>query len=242
VFLVEELSAHRHPTLAAPERAATLAAVTGEPTVIVFTGGDAVPEAVADVLDPSAFVIAADSGLDHARALGRRVDVVIGDLDSVSDVGLASAEAAGVAVERHDRDKDETDLELALDAAMAHGAGRIVVVGGHGGRLDHFLANALLLAAPAYASAVVDALMGPSRVHVVHRRRSLLATPGETCTLLPVHGEVGGVTTEGLRWSLHDEALRAGTSRGVSNIVEEPSITVSVRAGTLLVVFPGALP
>src|SRR5829696_5858200 len=131
--------------------------------VVVFAGGDAVPPEVADHLPRDAYVIAADSGLDHARALGWPVDLVVGDLDSVSVAALTDARATGVAVEEHAAEKDETDLELALDAAVRWGATHVTVVGGHGGRLDHLLANILLLAAPAYASVVVDACTGPPR-------------------------------------------------------------------------------
>jgi thiamine pyrophosphokinase len=218
--------------------------VTGARTVVVFTGGEAPPSAVLEILDSldeDAFVVAADSGLDHARGLGRRVDLVVGDMDSVSEAALVDAETAGVPLDRHDPDKDQTDLALALDTAVARGARRIVVVGGHGGRLDHLLANALLLAAPEYAAAIVDAYMGSARVHVVRGERRLPATPGESCTLLPVHGGAEGVWTHGLRWTLRDEPLEAGTSRGVSNVAEDGSVVVSVGAGALLVVFPGTV-
>src|SRR5829696_3144249 len=186
--------------------------------VVVFAGGDAVPPEVADHLPRDAYVIAADSGLDHARALGWPVDLVVGDLDSVSVAALTDARATGVAVEEHAAEKDETDLELALDAATRWGATHVTVVGGHGGRLDHLLANILLLAAPAYASVVVDAYPGLARIHVVHSSRLVPARAGELCTLLAMHGPAEGVRTEGLRWALRDEVLQAGTSRGVSNV------------------------
>lgn len=215
--------------------------MAGDRVVLVFAGGDAIPLAITDLLEPDAFVIAADSGLDQAGALGWKVDLVVGDLDSVSAVALEEARDAGVAIEQHPAAKDETDLELALDAALDQGATRIVVVGGHGGRLDHLLANALLMASPAYAAAQMDGYGGTARVHVVHDDRSLHATPGETCTLLPVHGAAEGVRTEGLRWSLAGETLDPGTSRGVSNIVEASTIRIRVDQGVVLAVFPGDL-
>ena len=54
-----------------------------------------------------------------ARVLGLTVDLLVGDLDSVSATGLAAAEAAGTAVERHPPAKDATDTELAIAAALA---------------------------------------------------------------------------------------------------------------------------
>src|SRR4051794_10898103 len=113
--------------------------------VIVVAGGDPVPPSVRSRLPDAALVIAADSGADHAASLGLSVDLVVGDLDSVSPAGLAAARDGGARVDEHPAEKDATDLELALDAAVSAGATEIVVVGGHGGRLDHLLANCMLL-------------------------------------------------------------------------------------------------
>ena len=90
-------------------------------------------------------VVAADGGLLRARALGLDVDVVVGDLDSVTPEALAAAEAAGARVVRHPPAKDATDLELALDEAAALGASRVLVVASAEGRLDHLLGLLLLL-------------------------------------------------------------------------------------------------
>ncbi len=190
-------------------------------------------------MPPGALVIAADSGLDHAVALGVHVDVAVGDFDSVDPRTLRRAVDAGVEVTRHPTAKDATDLELALDRALAAGAGRVVVVGGHGGRFDHLLANALLLAAPRYASMVMEAHVGAARLHVVRAQLRVVGTPGELVSLLALHGPAHGVRTSGLRFALHDETLLPGSSRGVSNLLVAEQATVRVRAGVLLVVLPG---
>jgi thiamine pyrophosphokinase len=207
---------------------------------LVFAGGDPLPERVAERLPDAAFVIAADSGLRRARQLGRRVDLVIGDLDSVDPDDLSAAVADGAAVERHAAAKDATDLELAFDAAAARGADRIVAVGGHGGRLDHFLANALLFASPRFRDIDVEAWIGNAHVQVVRDRAEIRGVPGSYCTLLAVGGAAEGVTTTGLAYPLDDEALMPGSTRGVSNELCMPVATVSVRDGTLLVIQPHA--
>ena len=134
----------------------------GNDTVVVVAGGGVVDERSlrGQTLLGAAAVIAADGGVDLAHALGLHVDVVVGDLDSASPAGLARAEAAGARIVRHPAEKDATDLELALDEAVALDPRRIVVVGGAGGRLDHLLGGLLLLAAEQYADFEVDALLG----------------------------------------------------------------------------------
>ena len=131
-------------------------------TIIVVTAGPADPRVLAALPD-DAQVVAADGGVDTALELGLAVTVAVGDFDSVTASGLATVEAAGSRVDRYPEAKDATDLELALDTALALGADRIVVVGDSGGRLDHLLAGLLLLGHERYARIEIDALLGPAR-------------------------------------------------------------------------------
>ena len=209
--------------------------------VVVVVGGDAPDGSAAVDLPPDATVIAADSGVDHAHRLGLHVDVAVGDFDSVSPAGLARAEREGARVERHPAEKDRTDLEIALDAALTLAPTDVLVIGGDGGRLDHLLANVLVLTSPSYAGVRVRARLGPASVHVLRGGDEVVldGRPGDTVTLLSVHGPATGIRTAGLRYPLADEALAPGTSRGVSNVLEEPPARVALRDGVLLAVLPG---
>jgi thiamine pyrophosphokinase len=215
---------------------------TGDGDVaIVFAGGDPVPVEVAPRLAAEAFVIAADSGLAQAVALGRPVDLVVGDLDSVDLDQLAAARATGSQVEAHPPEKDETDLELALDAALARGARAVTVVGGHGGRLDHLLANLTVLASPRWAAASVDAWLGDAYAVVVRDQAVLAGEAGTLLTLVALGADARGVRTEGLRYPLDDEDLATGTSRGVSNEFVGDRARIELRSGVLLAIRPNAL-
>jgi thiamine pyrophosphokinase len=208
--------------------------------VVVVAGGPAPAHDAADTVPGDATVIAADGGLAHAWALGLEVGLVVGDLDSVSPDDVATAESKGVPVERHPREKDATDLELALDAALARRPERILVVAGEGGRLDHLLSTLLLLGAEKYAGVELDAWVGPARAHVVRGSRALDGTPGELVTLVALHGPAEGIRTEGLVYPLAGEALGPGSSRGVSNVFAAERAEISVERGVVLAVRPGA--
>lgn len=207
-------------------------------TVVVVTGGDALLPDPCPHLPPGSIVVAADSGIELAQALGLRIHRAVGDFDSVQPDALQRAVAAGATVERHPAAKDATDLELALDAACALQPRRVIVLGGHGGRLDHLLGNALVLARDAYAHLEVVAQMGPARLTVVRSAADVPGSVGETLTLLALHGPAHGVTTEGLRYPLRGEDLQPGSSRGVSNELVAPRATVRLDDGVLLVVQP----
>jgi len=205
-------------------------------TVVVIAGGEPVAGAVLEELPDGAFVIAADSGFDHATALGLAVGLVVGDLDSIQTV------PPDVPVERHPPDKDATDLELALRAAARLEPERIIVVGGQGGRLDHLLANALVLTSEDFAGIDLEWVVGTSRVHVVRDGIRLHGHPGELVSLLPLGGPARRVRTEGLRWRLAGDDLHPGTTKGISNEFVRPVATVSVEEGVLLVIQPEAVP
>ena len=206
--------------------------------VIVVAGGGPSQAAAPGPLPPRATVIAADGGVDRALALGLRVDVAIGDFDSITPEGLAAAEAAGARVERHPAAKDATDLELALDAAVALSPSRVLVVGHDGGRLDHLLAVLLLLGSDRYAGVEVDAYLGRAWTHVVRRERTLHGTIGEIVSLLPLHGPAENVTTAGLEYPLRGETLPPGSSRGVSNVFAAGTAHIAVGCGTLIALRP----
>ena len=212
-------------------------------TILVVTGGD--PIAYPEVLDGDAvydLVIAADSGLDRARALGRTPQVVVGDFDSASPEAVQWAQDAGASFERHQTKKHHTDLELALRRALSEGPDVIEVVGGSGGRPDHWLANLALLAAAAAPGRAIGAWMGSWRVDVVIAGCPFVdaARPGGLLSLVAVGGDARGVTTNGLIYPLDDEELLWGSGRGISNVFAGGPVRVEVRSGILLVIRPAS--
>ena len=201
-------------------------------TVIVLCAGPGFL-GVAD-LPVGATVIAADGGAELAWMLGLSVDLVVGDMDSISAGTLAGIER----VEQHAVEKDATDLELALVAALRFEPERVLVLGGGGGRLDHLLGGLLLLAAEAFAGVRVDAQFGAAAVHVIRGERTLRGEPGELISLLAVHGRASGVVTDGLVYPLRSETLEPGSSRGVSNVFAAPRARIALEGGVLLAVRP----
>jgi thiamine pyrophosphokinase len=206
-------------------------------TVVVASGG-LVP-GDERWLDDADLVVAADGGAASLEPLGRRPDLLVGDLDSIDPALAARLAAEGVTVERHPADKDASDTELAIERAREHGATEVVLLGAVGGtRLDHELANLLLLVDPALAGCSVRIVRGSTTVRAMHggERLSLDGQRGDVVSLLPIGGAASGVTTEGLRWELSGASLGMGRSRGLSNEVVALPASVRLEHGTLLVV------
>ena len=197
--------------------------------VIVLATGAAVVE-----IPDGAYVIAADGGADS----GMRFDLAVGDFDSIHPETLDKL----TNVEVYPPDKDATDLELAMEAALRAGATQLLVVGSDGGRLDHLFGSLVLLASDKWAGVEVDALLGDARAHVVRGSRVLAGAVGETISLFALGGPAGGVTTEGLVYPLAGETLEPGSSRGVSNLFHDTEARITVERGVVLAVRPSVVP
>lgn len=192
-----------------------------------------------------ALVVAADGGARLAEPLGLRLDAWVGDGDSLGAEAVIELDRAGVPVELLPVDKDESDAEMAVRAAVLLGAERVTILGGLGGRrLDHALANVGLLAMPELGGREAALLDDRTRVTAIDAagpddaavERSLGGRVGDLVSLLPWGGDVDGITTSGLRYPLRDEPLRLGPARGLSNVREAADARVTVRRGRLLVV------
>jgi thiamine pyrophosphokinase len=190
------------------------------------------------VLAGADVVIAADGGANWLATIGQSPHRVIGDFDSLNPDLLVQLERAGVILDRHPTDKDASDLELSLAAAVAAGADEMVILGALGGELDHLAANLLLLgsdlATGRRISLVHDRtttrlLSGPSRLEIA-------APAGSRVSLLALGGPAEGVSTRGLLWALDGDRLNAGSSRGLANVVTASPAAVVLDSGHLLVI------
>ena len=200
---------------------------------LILTGGP-LPLELGPLPDAE-MVIAADEGIDNARQLGMPVDLLVGDLDSASD----GSEAFAGSVQRHPVDKDQTDLELALAAALAAGMKSVTVVGTMAGRVDHALGNLLLLTADRWQALRIDARLDSARAWVVRDRLVVDGAPDELLSLMAIGGPATGVSTSGLAWPLDSALLESGPGLGLSNRMTGPTAKLSVQQGVLLVIAPG---
>ena len=139
--------------------------------VLIFSGGPiprSLPEFDVD------FVVAADHGADHAVENGYQVDVLVGDLDSVTQAGRNSAKK----VVQHPVDKDVTDLELALEESSKLGATQVTVVGTFQGRVDHSFNNLLVLVNEQWAHMSLSMVVDDSHVWIVHNSLEVVVPGG----------------------------------------------------------------
>lgn len=206
------------------------------PRAVIFANGILTDtKAAQSLLRSGDLIVAADGGLHNAMSVGVTPQIVIGDMDSVSPSELAGAEKAGTQILRFPKEKDETDLELAIHYVLEKQSAEIIVIGALGGRLDQMLGNlSLLTDVPSGVDIRLDD--GKEEVRLADHRIVITGKPGDVISLIPWGAAVTGIWTEGLRFPLRDEILLPNKSRGISNEMMDLKASVKFSKGKLIVV------
>jgi thiamine pyrophosphokinase len=206
--------------------------------IIIFANGDLPDlEKARALLHDDDFIIAADGGTRHALALGLMPKVIIGDLDSLP-LTFEPLTFKGEIIQ-FPADKNETDLELAIQHALTLNPEQIIILAALGGRLDQTLGNislvsdAFILCPPSFVLRLDD---GIEEVFFCREQVQLNGKSGDTVSLIPWQGEVTGVITTNLKWRLQNETLYPYKTRGISNEMTSGMASVQIRSGLLLVV------
>ena len=205
--------------------------------IIIFANGD-LPnlEKARTLLRSDDFILCADSGTRHALALGLTPNMVIGDLDSISKDERRKIDDAGVEVVEFPADKNEIDLELAIEHAVSLAPDQILILAALGGRMDQTLANIALLSNLQLATYDIKLTDGVEEIFFCRDQAKVEGRSGDIVSLIPWQGEVTGVFTENLRWHLHHETLYPEKTRGISNEMTADIATVQIRSGLLLII------
>ena len=204
---------------------------------VIFANGELKqPERLRALLRADDILIAADGGLRHLRALDRKPDLLIGDLDSVSQPDVEWLAGGAAEIRKFPAEKDFTDLELALRAARERGAESILLAAALGGRLDQTLANIALLRLPELSGMEVSLDDGLTEVRLITATLTIHGSAGDIVSLIPLGSVVDGVRTHALQYPLKAETLSPGETRGISNIMLSDRAAVEIERGELLCV------
>lgn len=204
---------------------------------VLFVGGDIQNYSdVASRLTQDDILIAADSGARHLAVLGRIPQILIGDMDSINPDTHKQFKDAGAACKIYRPEKDETDGELAVEAALATGADSVLIFGIMGDRLDHFLGVLSLLKRLLDAGVRGRMISDTQEIWLIRGEESLALPVGSLISFLPYGDRAEHVTLNGFKYPLVDYDYLQGKPIGLSNITEKTPATVAVGRGILVAV------
>ena len=201
--------------------------------IIIFANGDLPDlEKARPLLHDDDFIIAADGGTRHALALGLTPNVIVGDLDSLPSNFEPSTFNGEIVL--YPKDKNETDLELAIQHALTLNPEQVIILAALGGRLDQTLGNIALIIH--HSSFIISLDDGIEEVFFCSENSQINGNRGDIVSLIPWQGEVTGIVTTGLKWPLQKETLYPNKTRGISNEMTGDTATVQIKPGLLLIV------
>jgi thiamine pyrophosphokinase len=203
--------------------------------IIIFANGDLPDlEKACALLHDDDFIIAADGGTRHALALGLTPNIIVGDLDSLPSNFEPSTFKGEIVL--YPKDKNETDLELAIQHALTLNPEKIIILAALGGRLDQTLGNIALISDLQPSTFDLRLDDGIEEVFFCREQKQINGASGDTVSLIPWQGEVTGIITTGLKWPLRNEMLYPHKTRGISNEMISGTATVQIKSGLLLTV------
>jgi thiamine pyrophosphokinase len=205
--------------------------------IIIFANGE-LPDInkARSLLQQDDHILCADGGTRHVLALGIQPNLIIGDMDSAEKGILRKFEGEGVNLELYPRDKNETDLELAINRAIELKPKQVIIVAALGGRLDQTLANITLLTDPRLSNSDIRLDDGVEEIFFCRDQAEVHGRSGDIVSLIPWQGEVSEVQTKNLKWMLQKETLYPDKTRGISNEMTNKIAFVSIGSGLLLIV------
>jgi thiamine pyrophosphokinase len=204
--------------------------------ILIFANGNLPSLELARVLlHDDDLIIAADGGTRHVLELGLVPHFIVGDLDSLT-LDVHDPILKDTQIILFPRDKNETDLELAISHALTLDEGQIIIIAALGDRLDQTLGNISLLADTRLSIHDVRIDDGVEEALFCRDQVQVLGRSGDLVSLIPWQGEVSGVLTDGLKWPLKKETLYPHKTRGISNEMLGGEATITVHSGLLLVI------
>ena len=179
-------------------------------------------------------IIAVDGGLRSLEEVGVKPNVALGDFDSLGYV------PTGMRTVRFSKDKDKSDMELALKRAKSQRFDNVVVFGALGGRLDHTLANMGVFSKYSELGLKVTVIDDDTAVFFLTGPDIFEAPALESgvVSVFAMSDVTEGVFERGMKWDLDDVVLTNRESIGLSNELIGEAVMIGVEKGPICVIFP----
>lgn len=203
-----------------------------EPALVIANGEACSFELLGELLEWSPLVVVLDSAINQVLELGIKVDVLLGDFDRDFDVEKICQEQYPIDI-IYAPDQNKTDLEKAFDYLISRGFLAVNVVWATGRRADHTITNITSVIRFREQLKIVI-LDDYSKVFLLPRTYEKWYPAGTPISLIPV-GQVDGIRTNNLKYSLDNESLMMGYRSGSSNeALEDGIVSISHELGDLL--------
>lgn len=198
----------------------------------VFGGGEIFPEYIEERPCGDDIVICADSGYKNACALGVKVDILVGDFDSLRDIPSDVGEVVRVPAQ-----KNSTDTQLAVDMAIERGAGEIIIVGSTSGRVDHALSTLAILEFLWEKRIPACVVNGQNRIRFIRDSGVIIIRSAyRYFSVVTLDKVAKKVSIEGAKYPLDKRDIERGFQFAVSNEIVKNAALITVKKGSVYII------
>ncbi len=177
--------------------------------------------------------VCADGAAEILRNYQLKPDVILGDLDSISEQTCGYFDSIPIL---QLSDQNTTDSEKAFQYCIDKSFKHINVVGAFGGRIDHELYNIELLKKVGGTGINIILHTENEKLFLIGKKTEIHEQPGTRISLMPIFGEVRKVELKGVKYPLHDQKLEFGHFSSISNEFLSDTVVIDFSSGELLVI------
>lgn len=189
-----------------------------------------------DQIDSHDYILCADGGARYIYNMDIKVDAIIGDLDSVDGEFPEFIDKNNIPIIKHPIEKDETDTELAIEHLIEQQCHEITLMGAIGSRMDHTLANILLLRKIASKNITGKIINENNTIFLGKDYQKLTRVDSHYTSIIPITLSGLVVTLKGFYYSLEDTHLEYGSTLGISNKIIDNEGEIFIKDGQALII------
>lgn len=197
---------------------------------LIIASGNSIKREIFDELHvKDDFIICADGGLNYLDSLKIAPDLIVGDFDSANVTLLEKYK--DIKIKKFLPEKNFTDTEIAIEEAITLGYKEIIIFGATGTRLDHTMANILLIERYIKKGISIRIVDNNNYIQILNKDISLNKKEGYYLSIIPITEHIDGITLKGFKYSLENVKVSRGSTLCISNEITDEEARIQIKNG-----------
>jgi thiamine pyrophosphokinase len=198
-------------------------------SIIIASGNSIKKEIFYEIYSANDFLICADGGLNYLDSLNIEPNLIVGDFDSVDRNLLEKYK--NVKIIKYPAEKNFTDTEIAIEESIAYGFNEITIFGATGTRLDHTMANILLIERYIKKGVIIRIIDNNNYIQILNKDIAINKKEGYYLSIVPITEYIEGITLKGMKYPLEDVKVNRGSTLCISNEIIADTAQICIKKG-----------
>lgn len=179
-------------------------------------------------------IVCADGGLNNLYKINKNIipDFIIGDFDSAKPTLLDKYKNKSKIIKKDNQDESDLYFSVKYITKIYKNIDEITILCGTGSRLDHTLCNIILLNKINIKSKIIG---DNEEIYLLKDKLEIKNKKNWTLSLIPIT-RTKNVFSKDLKWQYKNINLDFGFINGISNIIENNNLTITIDEGLAIVI------